>query len=331
MKNSRYVRSPIPKRDSAEIVIIVLNWNGLSIKYKNQPILYLCLKSVFNLKYPNLKLIVVDAESKDGSLQYLNSKFRNKLDVITSKNIGWAHNNNVGIKYALKAHPHAKYIFLMSNDIILTDKNWLNKFTTILPNDSSVGVIGCKLLNVDRTIQNSGLFLNKFGYLDVHKSNRRDGYFTKNEYIVGAFIIIAADCFRTVGYLDETYIRMGAEDTDFQERARQNGYNIFYMGSLNAMHLESASTFKLKKEITNRWNTDQLHSDMNRNHYLFLLRYHKFKFISYLIYDFIKSFIGIKPHIYIRNVRAIKKNLKNLNIEINDARIAYDKVSNYGV
>ncbi|MEM3504483.1 MAG: glycosyltransferase family 2 protein [Nitrososphaeria archaeon] len=332
MKDKNYVEAKNQTFELPKIVIIVLNWNGLSITYKNTPILDLCLDSILNLKYSNLKVIVVDANSEDGSVSYLKKKFLNQLDIVTSKNIGWAHNNNVGIKYALRVYPDAQYIFLMSNDIIFTDKNWLNKFIMIIPkNDISIGVIGCKLLNTDGTIQNSGLFLNKIGLFGTYTFDRKDGCLTKNEYIVGAFMIITTDCLKNVGYLDEIYDKMGSEDTDFEERARLFGYNVFYINSLNVVHLGSASTFKLETKITNRWDINQLRSDMNRNFYLFLLRYHKFKFLLYLAYDFIKAFIGIKPNIHIRGYKEIMTNLKNLNIEINSARNAYNKIKNYRV
>ena len=53
------------------VCVICLNHNGLSIEYNSQPIIKLCLDAVEKTNYANVKFIVADAASSDGSKEYI--------------------------------------------------------------------------------------------------------------------------------------------------------------------------------------------------------------------------------------------------------------------
>ena len=47
------------------VTAIVLNWNGMSIKYEGKPILELCLSTLTKTNYDNLKVVMIDPNSSD--------------------------------------------------------------------------------------------------------------------------------------------------------------------------------------------------------------------------------------------------------------------------
>ena len=66
-----------------KISIILLNWNG---KHDTEE----CLNSLRKLNYDNYEIIVVDNGSKDGSLDYIFSRFPGVNLIVNKENYGFA-------------------------------------------------------------------------------------------------------------------------------------------------------------------------------------------------------------------------------------------------
>lgn len=67
------------------------------------------------------------------------------------ENAGLAKANNQGIKMA-----KMEYILLLNNDTIITHKNFLARMVQFMQENSEVGVLGCKLLFMDGSLQSLG-------------------------------------------------------------------------------------------------------------------------------------------------------------------------------
>lgn len=59
------------KQDEPQVTVIVLNWNGLTITYKDKPILESTLETLNKSIYGNLNVILTDADSQDNSINYV--------------------------------------------------------------------------------------------------------------------------------------------------------------------------------------------------------------------------------------------------------------------
>ncbi|HSR16677.1 MAG TPA: glycosyltransferase, partial [Ignavibacteriaceae bacterium] len=93
------------------IAIVVLNFN------KRNDILD-CLKSIFNLEYPEIEVIVVDNGSTDGSSEAIKSEYPDVHLVESKKNLGVAGGRNIGIKYADQNFNY-KYLLFLDDDIVI--------------------------------------------------------------------------------------------------------------------------------------------------------------------------------------------------------------------
>jgi GT2 family glycosyltransferase len=76
-----------------------------------------CLDSISHSTYSNQKTIVLDNASQDGSLDAIRTAYHDVQVLGLKENLGYAGNNNVGIREALARD--AKWIFVLNEDTIL--------------------------------------------------------------------------------------------------------------------------------------------------------------------------------------------------------------------
>lgn len=297
-----------------KILAIILNWNGISTKYKNKSILIRSIETL-NVTEPNLKLLVVDAESIDNSIDYLASQ---KIEYLRVKNKGWAYCNNIAIKHGINKY-NPKYILLLNNDLIFNKKNWLLNMVNAFRLDNAIGIVGCELKYPNGKIQHASAFLNKrFGIIEhLHKK-------IKNNYVysvTGAVILIKKDVFDKIGYFDEIYSPFNFEETDFCRKAYKKGIFTYYISSTNITHLGNYSIGNEK--VRKKWNKNKLLEIYIRNNQIFLRKHEPQYVFKNIIYWLTASFIAAEPKFHIRGIREIATRLK---ITLNAIKIAKEKM-----
>jgi len=237
--------------------ILTLNWNGKDKLEKLYPSL---INSLKNIDY---EWFVKDNNSKDGSIEYLNSFNNNKVKVFAYPNN--QQNFSEGCNYIFnKAAPKDNdYIMLLNNDIIFNDTESINKMLSIIKNDDSVGVVGARLLytNTD-LLQHAGVvFVPKYN-TPIHFRGREktDKDSEKNrlfQAVTGAICITKAEYYKNayttnksgISGLNEN-LNWAFDDIDLCLSVKYNlGKKIVYCGGTNISHEESAS---LKKNPTNK-------------------------------------------------------------------------------
>ena len=250
----------------------------------------------------NIKLIVIDAESQDGSVEYLH---KNNIDVLKVKNNGWAYANNKAIKYAFKKYPNLDYILLLNDDLIFNENGWLKKLVNVGEKLRDVGIIGCKLKYPDGRVCNGKSYSEKFyALINIKNKNTKKGYV---EAVIGAVFLIKREVIRKIGLIDEVYLPFFYEETDFCERAVRKGYKTYYVSNTNITHLER---YTMKYNIKKKWTNEQITYFSLRNDWIFLFRYRKRFLLLNLIYNTVQAFIRIEPEFNIRPFREIVIRLK---------------------
>jgi len=202
-----------------ELSIVIVSWN-------TRDLLERCLQSVykFNLDL-KFEIFVIDNQSADESLLMLETKFINhpeqypNLHIIANNfNAGFARANNQGIRQT-----RGRHILLLNPDTEILRSGDLKKCVEYLDNYSEVGVLGCQLLNADKTLQSSvrsfpsfvasALVLlkvhNIFPRLEPIKKYYALDFDYKKEQVVdqvmGAFFMISRSALDKVGEMDEKY------------------------------------------------------------------------------------------------------------------------------
>lgn len=199
---------------------------------------------------PDYELIVVDNGSTDGTAEFL-AQLGGDVRIITNaENVGFAKACNQGAALA-----QGKYLVFLNNDTI-PQPGWLNALVMEAEGDSSVGIVGSKLLYPDGTIQHAGVVRDCQHLLPYHiyKSfagehpavNQRREF----QIVTAACLLIRRSLFEEVGKFDEGYLN-GLEDADLCLKVRAHGYLVVYQPRSVVVHLESQTPGRKTHESEN--------------------------------------------------------------------------------
>ena len=234
------------------VSIIIVSWNVKDLLLK-------CIESVlFFSKNINFEIIVVDNGSKDGTLEAIKHNFPNVKLISNKKNLGFAKANNQGIKESA-----GEYVLLLNPDTEFIEDT-LYPVLKKMESDKKIGVLGCKLLNTDKTIQSSVrnfpsiqdilvIFfkINKIFPKLLNKYLAHDFDYSKEQevnQVMGAFFLVRKKVFEEIGLLGEKYF-IWFEEVDFCRRVMQNGWKVLYHPNVKIIHHKAksflqANTFK---------------------------------------------------------------------------------------
>ena len=124
------------------ITYIIVTWN-------NEKEIENCLSTISIYSPKNSKVVVVDNDSKDRTVQIIKAKFPDVNLIKSTKNLGFAAANNLALESV-----STEYICYLNPDVILTE-DVLTPSIAILENHSEVGLVACRLKNRDGSDQPS--------------------------------------------------------------------------------------------------------------------------------------------------------------------------------
>ena len=213
-----------------KVAIIILNWNGWKDTIE-------CLESFQRITYPNYQIIIVDNGSTDDSVKRIREKFPRLTLIETGRNLGYAGGNNIGIKHALENG--AKYILIVNNDTKVVNPEFVNQMVGVMESDSTLGILGPKVLNFKGQIQDTILYIpmlssclrESFRLRFRAKKSRDYRAAQLVDAVSGVCWFIRSDIINAVGLLDEDYF-MYAEELDYCYRVKKAGWEIMYYLSL---------------------------------------------------------------------------------------------------
>ena len=149
----------------------------------------------------------------------------------------------------------ADYILLLNNDTIITHKDFFVKMVRFMQKNPIVGVLGCRLLYPDGTLQSLGekfpslceTFKNQILFFKTWKRLRRNkeksNVLKRVDYVSGTCLFTRREVFKKVGMLNEDYFMYG-EDVEFCYRVQKAGWEIGVLTGESIIHLHSKSTEK---------------------------------------------------------------------------------------
>jgi hypothetical protein len=207
---------------------------------------------------PNKSIIVVDDCSSDDTAQVVRNF--NVIFVRQRKRLGFAGNNNTGIRCAL-SDKKARFIVLLNSDTIVTP-DWLNRMLREMESDPKVGIVGPKTLRFDkRSIDTTG---QNFHYRLGAAENRGSGELDCGQYddktdvfgVQFSCALLRREMVEQIGLLDDKMF-LYVEDVDYCIRARICGWKVVYCPSSLIYHYgggsgENARRWMRRYGISNR-------------------------------------------------------------------------------
>jgi len=270
-------------KSSIDLSIILVNWNA-------KKLLKQCIESIINeTKKVSYEIILVDNNSTDGSAQMVEENFKSVVLIKNSENRGFAAANNQAMKIA-----KGDYILLLNSDtVVLNDA--LDKCYERILGEDKIGLIGCKLLNSDMSLQPSCYNFNSLLNAIMFKTkaikfiNKKNRYkyeglmqsFDYNtemdvDYVCGAFMLYKRDILEKVGFLDESFF-MYAEETDYCARIKEAGYRILFYPGAEIIHYGGGSSKKISAISENRRIVSRLKFIKKHRGTMY---YHLYRFLS---------------------------------------------------
>ncbi len=230
--------------------IIIVNYN---VKYFLAQCLYSVQKAIEEL---DAEVIVIDNNSTDESVAWLQPKFPWVIFVANQQNTGYAKANNQGWRLA-----KGEYVLFLNPDTILSEDTF-SKSLQVLKEQPRTGAVGVRM------IDGRGRFLpeSKRGFptaaasfyklsglirLFPHSKTIAQYYLghlpekENNEIDVlsGAYMMVRKKILERTNGFDETFFMYG-EDVDLSYRIQQEGYTNYYLANCTIIHFKGESTRK---------------------------------------------------------------------------------------
>jgi GT2 family glycosyltransferase len=275
--------------------------------YSQSKLLEKCISSLKNLtSYKNYKTYLVDDSGTGNIGREIKSNFKWINLIINQENLGCSKSYNAGMKEALKDY-NPDYIVLLNDDLEFVDPEWLNKIISYGEKNEKVGILGCRMVYPDRSMQ----WIAKKGKI---YSFMKPGHFEKSEdilkaqkvkEIIGSCYIIKRRVIEEIGFWDEKFSPYYGEESDYSFRAARKGFSFLYVGETEIIHHGASSTKNLFNEKV--WYIKKRNAIR-----LEWLNYSLFNVLKYTFIHIGSSIIRDNPLKKLKKlVKAYKENLKN--------------------
>ena len=232
------------------VSIIIVNYN---VKYFLEQCLCSVVKAIDGF---TAEIFVVDNNSSDGSIAYLEPKFPIVHFIANKENDGFAKANNKALQYC-----NGDYILYLNPDTIICEEgikrcvdffekhddcgglgvrmidgsgNFLPESKRSLPSPQAAFF---KLMGLAKLFPGSKIFNHyALGHLDEYKNHQID-------VIAGAFLMAKRTIIEACKGFDEIFFMYG-EDIDLSYRIQKLGYKNYYLSEITIIHFKGESLKK---------------------------------------------------------------------------------------
>ena len=225
------------KSTHPKIHLIVLNWNDKELSGK-------CLSSIEKVSYPNYKVLIVDNNSEDGSVDFFKENFSQYDILALESNLKYAGGNNAAVEY-LKPKEEDFLVFI-NNDTIVSS-NFLDHLIEPFLNDPNCIITVPKILfamDINKIWYAGGIVNMWKGKIDHIGIRNFDGprysFMMETDYATGCCLCINSADFKKLDYFD-TMFNMYCEDVDLSIRAKRMNRKIVYSPKSIILHSVSQS------------------------------------------------------------------------------------------
>lgn len=215
------------------VSIIIVNFNG---KYHLEK----CLNSLSNVNYKNYEIILVDNNSSDGSIKFVQESYMSVIIKKLDKNYGFAEPNNIGAKMA-----KGELLLFLNNDTYV-EPNFITELVNAINQDPKIAICQSLLLKPNGEIDSSGDFINNHAipFSSKEKIKEIKEIFSAR----AASMLVRKEIFLELEGFDVKFF-VSFEDVDLGWRAWICGYKIIIAPKSIVYHVGGQTVKELSSEI----------------------------------------------------------------------------------
>jgi N-acetylglucosaminyl-diphospho-decaprenol L-rhamnosyltransferase len=239
----RFPHLPISERATPDGLLGVI-----LVNYRTPDLTVRSLASILRQGIVTIEhIVVIDNDSRDGSIGYIRSAFP-KLKVIASDtNGGFGAGVNIGLKWR-----HEKYVLVLNPDTYF-ENNSVPKVISYMTEHPDTGLAGLDLVDKDGSRQFSArrfyslldVVSRRIGMIGNLLRNRMDRHLMKDawqtgkpfdaEWIMGTGFVVNRNLITALGGMDETYF-LYMEDVDLCARVWNAGFRVIGVPGARLVH-----------------------------------------------------------------------------------------------
>ncbi|MFH1371552.1 MAG: glycosyltransferase family 2 protein [Planctomycetota bacterium] len=237
-----------------DLSIVIVSWN-------TRDILRNCLRSVFyQTQGIRSEVIVVDNASSDGSAEMVKTEFSQVALIENHDNRGFAVANNQGMALSC-----GRYLLLLNSDTVVLD-DAISKIVAFADNHPEAAVVGCRVLNPDKTLQPTCFMFPSLLNLvlaatHLYKLFPRNKFFGRErmtwwdrsdtrevDVVTGCCMLVRREAIERVGIMDDAFFMYG-EETDWCYRLKFAGWKVMFTPGAQIIHFGKASSSRIKSTM----------------------------------------------------------------------------------
>lgn len=225
-----------------KVIVLVLSYNGKHLLDDS-------VSTYLKNDYPNFSVCVVDNGSNDFTEDFVRENYKDVYVLRLEKNLGYSGALNEGMKYAF-GNENADFVLITNNDVSV-DKGVISALVNTALIYKDAGFITGKVYYFDRPniFQTVGKIEHPLLWNGGHIGNGEEdkGQYdeVKERYFADdIFTLVTKQLYEKVGGYD-TLFQFQSEEYDWQARAKEAGFKIYYTPDAKIWHKDSMTIGKV--------------------------------------------------------------------------------------
>lgn len=235
-----------------------MKFSVITVNYDSWPYTLRCIESLYRTNYRDFEVIVVDNDQAlPPEIPYPARLIRNK------ENVGFARACNVGI-----AASDGEYVAFVNPDTIV-EEDFFEGLEKFLDENPKVGVVGTRIVDGEGNLQLSAREELSFVSGLLGRTSLLTRLFPESplvrrlfpaaeelsgptavDWVSGACMILRRGTLQQIGPFDERFF-MYFEDADLCRRARESGWFVCYLPTVEVLHHTGVSSGHRPRAIWN--------------------------------------------------------------------------------
>jgi len=214
-----------------EILAVVVN-------HRRPDLTAACVRSLQADLSADVRVVIVDNASGDGSVEYLQSSTAgDDVHIVASPvNVGYGAGHNLGVRSGVEVWGEPSFVWLLNSDITVP-AGTTGELVRASRREPSVGIWGPTLVCPDGAIQCAGGARLRRWMLSPQLRTTPGPF----DYIHGAAPFLPWRAFDELGGFDERFF-LYYEEVDLSHRARAAGWQLAWCPEAAVVHVGGAST-----------------------------------------------------------------------------------------